>query len=146
MTHIHYAAVLPSGDILQTGIVDSEETLKNMVFESAVAIKCPEWVNDVDHYYKSGAYHKYPPKPSEYHVWDGYDWVDFRTEDQEREQYRAEITSIRDGLLAASDWTQVLDSPLSPEKRADWAKYRQELRDITLQPDYSNIIWPKKPE
>ena len=33
----------------------------------------------------------------------------------------------RDGLLAASDWTQVADAPV--DKQA-WATYRQALRDF----------------
>ena len=35
----------------------------------------------------------------------------------------------RDGWLAASDWTQTLDAPLTDEQRAAWATYRQQLRD-----------------
>lgn len=35
----------------------------------------------------------------------------------------------RDALLAASDWTQTLDAPLTDEQRAAWAGYRQQLRD-----------------
>lgn len=33
----------------------------------------------------------------------------------------------RDGLLAASDWTQVADAPVD---RQAWADYRQALRDF----------------
>ena len=36
---------------------------------------------------------------------------------------------VRDRLLAASDWTQMPDSPLTDEQRAAWAQYRQALRD-----------------
>lgn len=35
----------------------------------------------------------------------------------------------RNRLLAASDWTQMPDSPLTDEQRAEWAVYRQALRD-----------------
>jgi hypothetical protein len=41
------------------------------------------------------------------------------------------IRGIRDGMLSRSDWTQLPDSPLTEEKRAEWATYRQALRDIT---------------
>ena len=41
------------------------------------------------------------------------------------------VRSIRDSLLSRSDWTQLPDSPLTEAKRAEWATYRQELRDIT---------------
>ena len=37
----------------------------------------------------------------------------------------------RDMLLMESDWTQMPDSPLSDSKKAEWATYRQKLRDIT---------------
>jgi hypothetical protein len=51
------------------------------------------------------------------------------------------IRSIRNHKLTATDWTQLPDSPLSPEQRAAYAVYRQELRDITTQPDPRAIVW-----
>ena len=36
----------------------------------------------------------------------------------------------RDALLSRSDWTQMADSPLSNSKKAEWATYRQALRDF----------------
>jgi hypothetical protein len=41
------------------------------------------------------------------------------------------LRSIRNSLLSNSDWTQLPDSPLTEAKRAEWATYRQTLRDIT---------------
>ena len=32
--------------------------------------------------------------------------------------------------LSSSDWTQAADSPLSDAKKAEWATYRQQLRDL----------------
>lgn len=52
----------------------------------------------------------------------------------------------RNELLTECDWTQLQDSPLSEQKREEWQTYRQTLRDITLQSDPFNIIWPTKPE
>ena len=40
------------------------------------------------------------------------------------------IRQIRNDFLIASDWTQVNDSPLSDAKKAEWATYRQALRDL----------------
>lgn len=40
-----------------------------------------------------------------------------------------QMRTKRDGLLAASDWTQMPDVPLTDEQRAAWATYRQALRD-----------------
>lgn len=55
------------------------------------------------------------------------------------------IRNQRNALLTQSDWTQFNDSPLSPEKQQEWVEYRQALRDITLQEDPFNIVWPIKP-
>lgn len=54
------------------------------------------------------------------------------------------IRSRRAILLAESDWTQLPDVPLATKE--SWAAYRQALRDITLQPDPHNIIWPTQPQ
>lgn len=37
---------------------------------------------------------------------------------------------IRSVSLAASDWTQVADVALTDSKKAEWATYRQQLRDF----------------
>ena len=41
-----------------------------------------------------------------------------------------ELRQKRDLRLAGSDWTQMTDSPLSNSKKAEWATYRQALRDL----------------
>lgn len=38
---------------------------------------------------------------------------------------------VRNVKLARCDWTQAPDSPLSDTKKAEWATYRQALRDLT---------------
>lgn len=56
------------------------------------------------------------------------------------------VDTIRTQLLADSDWTQLLDAPLTAAKQAQWASYRQELRDIPAQPGYPGAVsWPVKP-
>lgn len=40
------------------------------------------------------------------------------------------IREKRDALLQKCDWTQAADSPLSTSKKAEWATYRQALRDL----------------
>ena len=42
-----------------------------------------------------------------------------------------EVRLKRNALLLESDWTQTVDSPLPDSKKAEWATYRQELRDLT---------------
>ena len=52
----------------------------------------------------------------------------------------------RDGLLAASDWTQSPDSPLTDAKKTAWATYRQVLRDLPANTtDPANPVWPTRP-
>ena len=54
-----------------------------------------------------------------------------------------DIRRERDGLLAASDWTQVADAPVDA---AAWAVYRQALRDVPQ--DYASpdeVVWPTAP-
>ena len=41
-----------------------------------------------------------------------------------------EVYKKRQIRLKASDWTQLPDSPLSEAKKAEWATYRQALRDV----------------
>ena len=64
---------------------------------------------------------------------------------QENESKWLSIREERNQLLSESDWTQVLDSPFTELKKNEWKIYRQELRDITLQTDVFNVIWPIKP-
>jgi len=52
----------------------------------------------------------------------------------------------RNIMLTQSDFTQVADAPMTAEKRAEWATYRQALRDITTQADPFNIVWPTSPD
>lgn len=58
----------------------------------------------------------------------------------------AQAKSVRDQRntkLAESDWTQVADAPVD---KADWATYRQELRDISKQSGFPwDVNWPVEP-
>lgn len=64
------------------------------------------------------------------------------------------IRAERNGKLSASDWTQGDDSPLSNSKKAEWATYRQQLRDFpdgkTKKSEFTRdsdgaIVWPTQP-
>jgi hypothetical protein len=62
--------------------------------------------------------------------------------------HHANAREERTQLLAACDWTQFVDSPLSAEQKAEWALYRQNLRGITTHanwPHLSDDDWPSKP-
>ena len=60
------------------------------------------------------------------------------------------IRAKRRNKLSESDWTQVTDNQLTDAKKAEWATYRQALRNLPANnsdaTDLSDIIWPTKPE
>jgi hypothetical protein len=54
-----------------------------------------------------------------------------------------DIVDLRLRYLQGSDWTQTDDAPITAEKKAEWAAYRQALRNI----DPNNFSgWPQYPE
>lgn len=56
------------------------------------------------------------------------------------------LRNRRNGYLTDSDWTQAADSPLSDSKKAEWATYRQQLRDLPSNTsDPLNPNYPTKP-
>lgn len=59
------------------------------------------------------------------------------------------IRPIRNSLLQESDVYVLADrwESYAEEKKQEWAKYRQELRDLpSIINDPSNVIWPTKPQ
>lgn len=61
----------------------------------------------------------------------------------QHQQTIEEIRGIRNALLETSDWTQMADTALSDSKKAEWAVYRQTLRDLPA--SYPDITWPVEP-
>ena len=97
--------------------------------------------DDSAFYVESGQPVAMPTKPSPHHIFDytTKQWVDPRTPETEWPLVRDK----RNRLLTASDWTQLPDVPLATKEA--WSVYRQALRDVTLQPDPFNIVWPAPP-
>ena len=101
---------------------------------------------DVD----DGAFKTRLKQPTRY-----YKWSSNKRWDLDTTQLMAEFREERNHKLGICDWTQGPDSPLSDDKKAEWATYRQELRDITktVTPvfitrgiiDESKFSWPTKP-
>ena len=63
------------------------------------------------------------------------------------EQDLIAFREVRNTKLAASDWTQVSDSPLSDSKKTEWQTYRQALRDMPSQEGFDplNPTYPTEP-
>lgn len=69
------------------------------------------------------------------------DEITARTEAKSRD-----IRVERDERLAACDWTQLADSPLSDSDKTAWATYRQSLRDLPSSDGFPHdVTWPDEP-
>lgn len=64
---------------------------------------------------------------------------------REKDQQMAMVRAKRNKMLSDCDWTQMSDSPLSAQQKADWADYRQALRNVPSQEDPFAIVWPTAP-
>lgn len=74
-------------------------------------------------------------------------WLITEASDAEKAQRLGDLAQnarvTRDYILHMSDWTQGADAMVD---KALWAKYRQELRDITAQSGFPHtIVWPVRP-
>jgi len=87
-------------------------------------------------------------RPSKWHTYDD-GLVDGSDAEKSADVLR-EVRNLRDFYLTSSDWTQMSDSPLSTAKKAEWATYRQALRDMPASnsdvTDESEVVWPNKPD
>lgn len=61
----------------------------------------------------------------------------------------AQAKSVRDTRnqkLKDSDWTQLVDTPLTQAQSFEWQTYRQALRDISTQTGFPwEVTWPVQP-
>jgi hypothetical protein len=69
--------------------------------------------------------------------------------EEEKQEYKKEVSwnirEKRNSLLVATDWMGMSDVTMT----AEWAAYRQALRDITDHANFPNLTetdWPTKPE
>jgi hypothetical protein len=93
-----------------------------------------------DTYYDGTAPVKIPTSPGELYT---FNWTTRQWEPSAAYAWDV-IRSKRDAKLQESDWTQLPDVPITTKEL--WAVYRQALRDVTLQTDPFNIIWPTPPQ
>jgi hypothetical protein len=60
--------------------------------------------------------------------------------------YWKEFRNERNRKLIECDWTQLSDSPITKQKKQEWAVYRQGLRDLPENTnDPKNPEWPSTP-
>ncbi len=94
-------------------------------------------------YYKDSEWHTRDAAPNQFYEWKNYTWV------LQEAEVTEELRGTRDFLLTESDWTQLPDVALSTDKKAEWATYRQKLRDFSFDlssfTTFENVVWPTKP-
>lgn len=73
-------------------------------------------------------------------LWDGQTFTSAAAPAADIDAQWVIIRVERNRLLSDCDWTQLPDAPVDA---AVWATYRQELRDITEQPNPFSIVWPE---
>jgi hypothetical protein len=62
----------------------------------------------------------------------------------ESSRISSDVRNQREQLFKDTDWMALSDSPVMS---AEWAAYRQALRDVTAQTGFPyDVIWPTKPE
>lgn len=62
------------------------------------------------------------------------------------ERKKSEVRGFRGELLVRSDWTQLVDAPLTEDQKTEWRTYRQALRDVTGQAGFpESVVWPAAP-
>lgn len=54
--------------------------------------------------------------------------------------------AYRNSLLLICDWTQLPDVDLTEAEVGQWRVYRQELRDLTDDPAWPDVIFPTPPD
>lgn len=65
----------------------------------------------------------------------------------ERDRQLVRVRQMRNVSLAASDWTQLPDAPISAAKVQAWRSYRQLLRDLPATADAQGaVVWPQRPQ
>lgn len=93
-------------------------------------------------YHNGDAWVTRSEQPGEFYVWASGAWS------VDNARLQAEIRAERNRRLAASDWTQVPDSPLSDSDKTAWANHRQALRDfpaVNTATTWEDIVWPTQP-
>ena len=90
-----------------------------------------------------------PPSVSgdELAIWDNGAWIKKDIKEDILDNKWKNVIHTRNQLLQGSDWTVLVDSPLTTSKKKEWKMYRQELRDLTSTFSKTDTVtWPTKPE
>lgn len=130
-----------TGEIVMSGVCQQSEFQNQKVDIGCAIIEAES--NPATHYVQGGQVIEMPQRP------DTESYFDYQTKQwvADTVNQSIKVKEERNRLLYESDWTQIPNNPLTTEKQAEWALYRQYLRDISNQSGYPfNVVWPTKPE
>jgi len=146
----HFIVHNAEGKILKSGHCQDQDVALQAQNDGEIAIVGEG--TQSKHYVKNGNIIEMPPKPSEWHEFDYSleSWVDSKSVSDKNAEIMQEVRIERAGLFSSTDWTQMPDSPLTEAQRAEWAAYRQALRDVPQNnanaTSLDEVQWPLKPE
>lgn len=139
-----------TGQIVRTGRTDID-ALPLLADPEVYDVEAPvpAGISEETHYWDGSGFAPLPLRPASWAVWTGAAWIDPRTPADLKAETHASWSRLRaerDRRLAATDWTQFPDAPLTDEQRDAWRDYRQALRDLTdtIQ-DPAAPEWPAMP-
>lgn len=137
----------PQRTVEDEGLMDDGTTRVVHVTEDNLPDGCNNFKYFMEnHAYNGSSFVYLGAKPNDYAIWDfstsAWTW--------DADLVLRDIRRMRSRKLAASDWTQANDSPLSDADKAAWATYRQALRDITTsltgtEATTEDVTWPTAP-
>ena len=141
-----YATVnTSSGEITSIIYPPTPMTDGEILHDGTKVVQTTEEITCSGHYYTGSAFVAIPVRPSRFHDWD---WDNKVWHNHVINMWKA-VRKERDMLLAVCDWTQVADSPLSTQDKADWAMYRNQLRNFpqwnSSVTDWDALNWPVPP-
>ena len=145
-----YALVLESGEVRQVIVPASTgEYVDGGTVDGCLIVELPDDCNTADvltsWVYVDSGWIVADKKPSALHDWDSVAncWS------LNTSRLLRSIRASRNIKLANCDWTQMPDAPLSDSKKAEWATYRQALRDLPASVEnitsLDAVVWPTKP-
>ena len=139
------------GQIPEEGLDEKTGNHIIYVYDDIPVVERSEWMECRYYDFANSAFVTRPARPEYFAEWNP---ENLRWETTQ-ELYLMHIRQQRDFLLSQCDWTQVLDTHLTSDKKAEWAAYRTELRNITnsiiKEPSGyltfdDTVTWPTPPE
>ena len=135
-----YTTYDPStGKICKTGITSD---IEHEILHTASHLKVIKEFSDANvNFVVNHKIVKFPPKPSEFHVFN----YSSKVWEPNIEMAWEVIKKRRSFLLAETDWVVVKAQETGTAVPEAWLNYRQALRDVTLQSNPLALVWPRSP-